>query len=154
MKHKELLEAMAASERAELYFAAHPGSPAAVRRPRLSIRSGKWVAVLGRSVQNGIVGIGPTIETALRAFDDPISGRASAAGIAPRTRSTSVQRTTSHSEKFLAELTKAVHHDLPRGSTSGKSFLSYRHGKFIMRVELCRARVRNATQNGQGTTSP
>lgn len=70
MKHKELLEAMAASERAELYFAAHPGSPAAVRRPRLSIRSGKWVAVLGRSVQNGIVGIGPTIETALRAFND------------------------------------------------------------------------------------
>ena len=70
MKHKDVLEAMAAHERAELYFAAHPGSPAAVRRPHLSIRSGTWVAVLGRNVQNGIVGIGATVESALRAFDD------------------------------------------------------------------------------------
>jgi hypothetical protein len=69
MKHKDLLEAMAANERAELYFAAHPGSPAAVRRPQLWIRSGTWVAVLGRSIQEGIVGIGATVETALRAFD-------------------------------------------------------------------------------------
>jgi hypothetical protein len=58
MKHKDLLEAMAANERAELYFAAHPGSPAAVRRPQLSIRSGRWVALLGRNVEEGIVGIG------------------------------------------------------------------------------------------------
>jgi hypothetical protein len=70
MKHKDLLEAMAANERAELYFAAHPGSPAAVRRPQLWIRSGKWVAVLGRNIQEGIVGIGATVEMALRAFDD------------------------------------------------------------------------------------
>jgi hypothetical protein len=70
MKHKGVLEAMAAHESAELYFAAHPGSPAAVRRPQLSIRSGIWVAVLGRNVQNGIVGVGATVETALRAFDD------------------------------------------------------------------------------------
>ena len=70
MKHKDLLEAMAANERAELYFAAHPGSPAAVRRPQLGIRSGTWVAVLGRSIQEGIVGIGATVENALRAFDD------------------------------------------------------------------------------------
>lgn len=70
MKHKDLLEAMAAKERAELYFAAHPGSPAAVRRPQLSIRSGRWVALLGHNVQDGIVGIGATLETALRAFDD------------------------------------------------------------------------------------
>ena len=70
MKHKDLSEAMAANERAELYFAAHPGSPAAVRRPQLSIRSGTWVAVLGRNLQDGIVGIGATVENALRAFDD------------------------------------------------------------------------------------
>jgi len=34
--HEEIL---AAQERAELYFAAHPRSPAAVRRPKLSTRS-------------------------------------------------------------------------------------------------------------------
>ena len=60
---------MGANKRAELYFAEHPGSPAAVRRPQLSIRSGTWVAVLGPNVQDGIVGMGATVETALRAFD-------------------------------------------------------------------------------------
>lgn len=69
MKHKDIDEAMAARERAELYFAAHPGSPAAVRRPVLSIRSGNWVALLGRNVENGIVGMGSTVDRALRAFD-------------------------------------------------------------------------------------
>jgi hypothetical protein len=28
-----------------------------------------WIALLGRSVREGIVGFGPTIEAALRAFD-------------------------------------------------------------------------------------
>lgn len=69
MKHKDIDEAMAATERAELYFAAHPGSPAAARRPVLSIRSSNWVALLGRSVEDGIVGIGSTVDRALRAFD-------------------------------------------------------------------------------------
>ena len=69
MKHKDLVDAMGANKRAELYFAEHPGSPAAVRRPQLSIRSGTWVAVLGPNVQDGIVGMGATVETALRAFD-------------------------------------------------------------------------------------
>jgi hypothetical protein len=40
-----------------------------VRLPKLFSRSGVWVALLGRSVRDGIVGFGPTIETALRAFD-------------------------------------------------------------------------------------
>jgi hypothetical protein len=69
MKHKDIDQAMAAKERAELYFAAHPGSPAAVRRPELSIRSGTWVALLGPAIGDGIVGLGSTVETALRAFD-------------------------------------------------------------------------------------
>ena len=69
MKHKDIDQAMAAKERAELYFAAHPESPAAVRRPELSIRSGRWVALLGRAMEDGIVGVGSTAETALRAFD-------------------------------------------------------------------------------------
>lgn len=62
-------EAMAAKERMELYRAAHPGSPAAVRRPRLFMRSELWIAILGPSAGEGIVGIAPTVEAALRAFD-------------------------------------------------------------------------------------
>jgi hypothetical protein len=63
------LDKSAVAERAALYFLAHPGSPSAVRRPRLFARSGIWVALLGRTVRDGIAGFGPTIEAALRAFD-------------------------------------------------------------------------------------
>jgi hypothetical protein len=59
----------AAMERMELYCATHPGSPSAARRPRLFLRSHLWIALLGPSVEEGIVGIGQTVETALRAFD-------------------------------------------------------------------------------------
>src|SRR6266404_5145041 len=61
--------AAAAMEQMELYCVARPGSPSAVRRPRLSFRSELWIAVLGPSVEEGIVGIGPTVVAALRAFD-------------------------------------------------------------------------------------
>jgi len=60
---------MDAMERMELYCAGHPGSPAAARRPQLLNRGQLWVALMGPSVQEGIVGIGPTVEAALRAFD-------------------------------------------------------------------------------------
>ena len=60
---------MAASERAELYFRAYPGSPSAVRRPRLLQRSGVWIALLGNDIANGIAGFGMSVEGALRAFD-------------------------------------------------------------------------------------
>ena len=56
-------------ERAELYFMVHPGSPSAVRRPRLLRRSGAWTAILGRSIKSGIFGSGETVEKALSAFD-------------------------------------------------------------------------------------
>jgi hypothetical protein len=59
----------AAMELMHHYCEAHPGSPAAVRRPQLFIRTGVWVALLGPSVEKGIVGIGATVEGALRAFD-------------------------------------------------------------------------------------
>jgi hypothetical protein len=59
----------AARERMELYFIAHPGSPAAVRRPHLIRRGNLWVVLLGKNVREGIVGIGPSVEQALRAFD-------------------------------------------------------------------------------------
>ena len=60
---------IAAAQRAALYFETHPGSPSAVRSPKLFVRSGVWIALLGRSVRDGIAGFGPTIEAALRAFD-------------------------------------------------------------------------------------
>ncbi len=56
-------------EEMQLYRAAHPGSPSAVRQPRLFVRGQLWIALLGPSVEEGIVGIGSTIEAALRAFD-------------------------------------------------------------------------------------
>jgi hypothetical protein len=61
--------ATAAMEQFELYCAAHPGSPSAVRRPRLLVRGELWIALLGPSVEEGIVGIGSTVTAALRAFD-------------------------------------------------------------------------------------
>ena len=53
----------------ELYHRAHPRSPAAVRRPQLIRKGIVWIALLGPNVEEGIVGFGATIETALRAFD-------------------------------------------------------------------------------------
>ena len=64
------MNTIAATQRAELYFETHPGSPSAVRCPKLFIRSGVWIALLGQSVRDGIAGFGPTIEAALRAFDN------------------------------------------------------------------------------------
>ena len=61
--------AAAALEQMELYCTAHPGSPAAVRRPRLFVRGELWIALLGPTVEEGIVGIGSTVGAALRAFD-------------------------------------------------------------------------------------
>ncbi|PYI92934.1 MAG: hypothetical protein DME97_07745 [Verrucomicrobia bacterium] len=63
------IDQIATAQRAELYYESHPGSPSAVRAPKLFVRSGVWIALLGRSVRDGIAGFGPTIETALRAFD-------------------------------------------------------------------------------------
>ena len=56
-------------KRMELYCAAHPGSLSAARQPQLLSRGQLWIALLGPSVEEGIVGIGPTVEAALRAFD-------------------------------------------------------------------------------------
>ena len=62
-------DAAVAMKQMELYCIAHPGSPSAVRCPQLFIRDKLWVALLGPSVEEGIVGIGPTVAAALRAFD-------------------------------------------------------------------------------------
>jgi hypothetical protein len=63
------LDQVAARQRAELYYELHPGSPSAVRSPKIFARSGVWIALLGRTVRDGIAGFGPTVEAALRAFD-------------------------------------------------------------------------------------
>jgi hypothetical protein len=63
------LDQLAAKQRAELYYELHPRSPSAVRTPKIFTRSGVWIALLGRTVRDGIAGFGPTVEAALRAFD-------------------------------------------------------------------------------------
>ena len=60
---------LAAMQEMYSYCLAHPRSPSAVRRPQLSIRGDLWIALLGPSVEKGIVGIGPSVQAALRAFD-------------------------------------------------------------------------------------
>src|ERR1700759_766245 len=63
------LNRVAATQRAELYWMAYPGSPSAVQQPRLFMRGKMWIALLGSSLRNGIAGFGPTIESALKEFD-------------------------------------------------------------------------------------
>jgi hypothetical protein len=65
----KFLDSIAARHRAELYCQTHPGTPSAVRSPKVFLKSGVWTALLGKSVRNGVAGFGPTVEAALRAFD-------------------------------------------------------------------------------------
>ena len=51
------------------YCEAHPRGPAAVRRPRLFVFGANFIVLLGRSGGEGIVGIGDTVSSALRAFE-------------------------------------------------------------------------------------
>jgi len=67
--------AAAAIEQMKHYCAIHPDSPSALRRPQLFFRSDLWIALLGPTIEEGIVGIGPTIVAALRAFDAQYSAR-------------------------------------------------------------------------------
>ena len=70
LRRRHVIEnSLAAMEQMELYCEAHPGSPSAVHRPRLFVRGELWIALLGPSVEDGIVGIGPNVAAALRAFD-------------------------------------------------------------------------------------
>jgi hypothetical protein len=65
--------AATAAEQMDLYCASHPESPSAVRRPKLFVRGDLWIALLGPTLEDGIVGIGPTVAEALRAFDTQYS---------------------------------------------------------------------------------
>jgi len=51
------------------YFADHPGSPSAVRQPKVLRQRDTFIALLGPDIQHGIVGLGNSVESALRAFD-------------------------------------------------------------------------------------
>jgi hypothetical protein len=66
---KRAMNGIAVTERFELYCLDHPRTPSAVRLPRLFMRSGMWVALLGASLKDGIAGFGSTVELALSAFD-------------------------------------------------------------------------------------
>ena len=61
--------ATAGLEQMQDYCTARPGSPSAERRPQLFSRGDLWIALLGPNLEEGIVGIGPTVAAALRAFD-------------------------------------------------------------------------------------
>src|SRR5215831_2265100 len=67
--HHAVDHAAAAIEQMDMYCIAHPEGPSAMRRPKLFVRSDLWIALLGPSIEEGIVGIGPSIAAALRAFD-------------------------------------------------------------------------------------
>src|SRR5512132_973104 len=60
--------AAAAVEQMEHYCVEHPGSPSAVRRPQLFFRGDLWIALLGPTLAEGVVGIASTVRAALRAF--------------------------------------------------------------------------------------
>jgi hypothetical protein len=66
-------QTLAAMQEMERYCAAHPGSPAALRRPGLSIRGRTFVALLGPTIEEGIAGFGDSVQAALRAFDTQYS---------------------------------------------------------------------------------
>lgn len=68
-QHRIVDHAAAAIDQVKHYSAANPGSPSAMRRPQLFVRGDLWIALLGPNLEEGIVGIGPTIAAALRAFD-------------------------------------------------------------------------------------
>jgi len=68
-QHPSADYAATAMEQMDIYCTAHPDSPSAIRRPKLFVRSDLWIALLGPSIEEGIVGIGPNVAAALRAFD-------------------------------------------------------------------------------------
>ncbi|MEP7015833.1 MAG: hypothetical protein ABI925_10370 [Verrucomicrobiota bacterium] len=51
------------------YRGAHPTSPSAIHCPQLLLREQLWIAVLSENDKKEIVGIGISVEEALRDFD-------------------------------------------------------------------------------------
>jgi hypothetical protein len=59
-----------AQDAAKRYYAEHPGSPAATQQPKIQVRGGRYVVLLGSSISGGVSGFGSTVASALRSFDD------------------------------------------------------------------------------------
>ena len=70
VSERKVIALLAGLERMKLYCAAHPANPAAIRQPRLFKREQCWVAILRLGGNDSICGIGSSVETALRAFDE------------------------------------------------------------------------------------
>ena len=62
-------QTLAAMQEMERYCAAHPNAPVSLRHPRLFIRGRTFIALLGPSIEGGVVGFGDSVEAALRAFE-------------------------------------------------------------------------------------
>ena len=56
----------AAQGAAKRYSAEHPGGPAATQQPKILVRGGKYVALLGSSISDGVFGFRSTVASALR----------------------------------------------------------------------------------------
>lgn len=69
LTHNEDEATQKARAEMELYCEEHPRSPTAVRRPRIMVRGRNCVALLGSTLEDGIAGIGSSVNAALRAFD-------------------------------------------------------------------------------------
>lgn len=65
----ETEEAAQAEAEMERYCEQHPRSPSAVRRPKLMRRGSSWIALLGSTLEDGIAGLGSSVNGTLRAFD-------------------------------------------------------------------------------------
>ena len=75
LKTAEAEREAAALAEAARYCRLHPRSPAAVRRPKVMIRGRSFIALLGSTLEDGIAGIGSSVEGALSAFDVQYSNR-------------------------------------------------------------------------------
>ena len=62
-------QTLMAMQEMEHYCAAHPNGPVSLRHPRLFIRGRTFVALLGSSIEQGVVGFGDSVDAALRAFE-------------------------------------------------------------------------------------
>jgi hypothetical protein len=79
-RHRHIMDyARAAMSQTELYCEAHPGSPSAVRRPRLFVRGELWIALLGPTVEEGDCRDWGNCYSSLAGIRRPISGGAAAA---------------------------------------------------------------------------
>ena len=108
-----------------------------MRRPRLFFRSELWIALLGPSVEEGIVGIGSTVMAALRAFDAQylagLRPPSETVGTASTLQADSVARRPSRRRKSSAKSRAEVSVPASRPGRAAESFLHDRY-RIVMRT--------------------